>query len=119
MRSFSAKGSLGLEWFDRLGRQSPPSLECGVVKSTPWLGRYRPRRGDCVELVRVVQHRRFGGACGPPVVMARDGVQQLCACIRLQSFGALLDRSKSQVDEHSKPTYLCLYIRLTLRALVN
>jgi hypothetical protein len=46
----------------------------------------RPRRGCCVEQVRVVQHRRFGGPGGAPVVVGRDGVQQLgsdgCAASR-------------------------------------
>jgi hypothetical protein len=95
MRSFSAKGSLGLEW----------------------LGRYRPRRGDCIELVRVVQHCRFGGACGPRVVVARDGVQQLCACIRLQARGALLDRAQAEVDVPEQPSFLGLSKRRSRREL--
>src|SRR5207249_5429588 len=42
------------------------------------LAGHRPRRGDGVELVRVVEDGRLGGAGGTGVVMARDCVQQLC-----------------------------------------
>src|SRR5512133_1034196 len=44
---------------------------------------YRSRCGDRVELIRVIEHRRFGGARSPCVVMAGDRMQQLRARVRL------------------------------------
>jgi len=37
----------------------------------------RPRRGDGVELIRVVEHGRLRGACGTAVVVDGDGVDDL------------------------------------------
>ena len=45
---------------------------------------YRPRRGDSVELVRVVKDGSLGGASGAEVVVSADRVKQLRACFRVE-----------------------------------
>src|SRR5205085_6853 len=61
-------------------RKSPiPQVRLAPSASSaaPKLNRHRSRRRDGIELVRVVEDCRLGGAGSASVVMAGDGVQQL------------------------------------------
>ena len=56
------------------------------------------RRGDGVELVRVVQHGGLRRPRGPPVVMTSDRVQKLRADVSVERCGTLLDQAQPEVD---------------------
>lgn len=62
----------------------------------------RARRGLRVELVRVVEDSRFGGPNRGPVVVARDGVQQLGENGRIEVASALLDHPQPEMDVAEK-----------------
>jgi uncharacterized protein (DUF1015 family) len=64
-----------------------------------------------VELVRVVENGRFGGSRGGPVVVARDGVEELGEHSGIDVARTLLDRPQSEVDVTEQATFL----RLTKR----
>src|SRR5439155_7139008 len=57
-----------------------------------------PRRGDGVELVRVVEDGRLRGAGGSGVVVARHRVHELRERFRLETGRALLDQPHTEVD---------------------
>ena len=65
-------------------------------------------RGLRVELVRVVEHGGLGGACGLPVVMAGDGVQELRERRRRDLTGALLDHAEAEVNVSEQAALLGL-----------
>src|SRR5262249_20915493 len=58
----------------------------------------RPRRGDRVELVRVVQDGRLGGLGRPGVVVGGDRMKQLRTRGRVERLGPLFDQPRAQVD---------------------
>src|SRR4051794_15752482 len=59
---------------------------------------HRPRSGDGVELVRVVEDGRFCGLRGAGVVVRADGVQNLGENGPVEPFAALLDQAQAEVD---------------------
>src|SRR3954462_13695324 len=75
-------------------RKSPtPQLRLAASASNAAkLVRHRPRGGDGVELVRVVEDGRLGCAGGTGVVVARHSVQQLGGSLEL------LEHPQSEVD---------------------
>ena len=66
-------------------------------------GLNRADRGGRVELVRVVEHGRLGGASAPRVVVAGDRVQELGAHVLGQLARALLDQPQAEVDVAEQP----------------
>ena len=66
------------------------------------------RRGLGVELVRVVEHGRLGGACGRAVVVARDGVQEFGENGRVEVPRALFDHPQPEVDVSEEPALVGL-----------
>ena len=57
-----------------------------------------PGRRDGVELVRVIEDGRLGGAGGVAVVVRRDCVQELGERVAVEPGRALLDQPQAQVD---------------------
>ena len=66
------------------------------------------RGGLRVELVRVVQNARFGSSRRGPVVVARDGVEELGEDGGIEVSRALLDHPKAEVDMSEQATLLRL-----------
>src|ERR671917_417884 len=65
----------------------------------------RARRGDGVELVRVVEDGRLGRPRGARVVVRGDGVEELGADVRLERGGALLDQPQAEVNVPEEPPF--------------
>ena len=65
-------------------------------------------RGLGVELIRVVEHGRLGGACGRAVVVAGDGVEELGEYGRVEVARALLDHPQPEVDVPEEPAFVAL-----------
>ena len=83
----------------RRGSRSSPRRGSRRVRARPRSGLgHGTRRGDRVELVRVVEHGRLGGARRAGVVVAGDRVQQLGAGCRVEPVGALLDQAQAEMD---------------------
>ena len=57
-----------------------------------------PGRGLRVELVRVVEHGRLGGARRLPVVVCGDRVEELGANRGVETGGPLLDQAQAEMD---------------------
>ena len=69
---------------------------------------YRAGRSLSVQLIRVVEHGRLGGACGRAVVVACDGVEKLGENGRVEVAPALLDHPQPEVDVPEKPALVGL-----------
>ena len=70
----------------------PPFAFPGRTRRRPGWLLGRPRRGDGVQLIGVVEHRGLGRARRAGVVVDRDRVQQLRADVRLERGCALFDQ---------------------------
>ena len=67
---------------------------------------YRTSRGDRVELVRVIEHRRLRRAARARIVVRADRVQELGAQRRLQVGGAILDEAQAEMDVAEEGSFL-------------
>ena len=75
----------------------------GGAPGSRWAAIDRPRGGDRVELVRVVEHGGLGRPRAARVVMHGHGVEQLGPHLDLQRRRALLDQPQAEMDVAEQP----------------
>ena len=78
----------------------------GLVEELPLTLGHRARGRDRVELVRVVEDGRLGGARGAGVVVRADRVQQLGPDSGFERRGSLLDQTQTEVHVPEQATFL-------------